>query len=63
MLICILSLQEEAFTLGEKCVPEGDRPENSVRNGDLLWAESVLQVVVVGVGKRLGTRLGVGQPD
>ena len=30
--------------------PGGDRPENSVRNGDLLLAESVLQVVVVGVG-------------
>ena len=28
---------------------KGDRPENSVPNGDLLLAESVLQVVVVGV--------------
>ena len=30
---------------------KGDRPENSVLNGDLLFAESVLQVVVVGVGE------------
>ena len=30
-----------------------DRPESSVRNGDLLLAESVLQVVVVGVGGRI----------
>ena len=48
-------------TLGEKCGsednsvkmgshPEGDRPENSVPNGDILLIESVLQVVVVGVG-------------
>ena len=29
---------------------KGDRSENSVLNGDLLLAESVLQVVVVGVG-------------
>ena len=30
--------------------PEGDRLENSVRSGDLLLAEYVLQVVVVYVG-------------
>ena len=32
--------------------PEGDRPENSVQNRDLLLAGSVLQVVVVGVGEQ-----------
>ena len=36
--------------------PEGDQPEYSVWNGNFLLAESVLQVVVVGVG--VGTEVG-----
>ena len=55
--ICPVLVQFFA-TLESLCVlsshPEGDRPENSVRNGDLLLAESVLQVVVVFVGDFVG---------
>ena len=31
--------------------PEGDRPEISVPNGDILLVKSFLQLVVVGVGE------------